>query len=198
MAKHRIPPPQAAPAALPRAGRFAAIDFETADYGRDSACSLAIVVVDGTEIVARHYHLIRPPRRQIVFSYLHGITWEHVAAKPTFAELWPAMQRAFEGVEFIAAHNASFDRSVLVECCRVGGVALPEYPFHCTVKLARQVWNVFPTKLPDVCRHLKIPLQHHSAESDASACANIVIAARKAGHSLSAPLGRSRKPRVGG
>ncbi len=198
MAKDRILPSKTVPAALPRASRFAAIDFETADYGRDSACSLAIVVVDGTEIVARHYYLIRPPRRQIVFSYLHGITWEHVAAKPTFAELWPAMKATFEGVEFIAAHNASFDRSVLVECCRVGGVALPEYPFHCTVKLARQVWSVFPTKLPDVCRHLKIPLQHHSAESDASACANIVIAARKAGHSLSAPLGRSRKPRVGG
>jgi len=49
---------------------FSAIDFETADYGRDSACSVAIVrVVDG-EIVERWYRFIQPPRRQFVFTYL--------------------------------------------------------------------------------------------------------------------------------
>jgi len=31
--------------------------------------------------------------------------------------------------------------------------------------------------LPDVCRHLGLPLQHHNALSDAEACANIVLAA---------------------
>jgi len=172
--------------------RFAAIDFETADYGRDSACSLAIVVVDGTEIVGRHHYFIRPPRQRFVFSYLHGITWEHVAAKPTFAELWPEMSKLFVGVEFVAAHNASFDKSVLLECCRVGLLPLPEFRFQCTVTLARQAWSIRPTKLPDVCRHLQIPLQHHSAESDASACANIVIAARKAGLPVIAPRRRSK------
>jgi DNA polymerase-3 subunit epsilon len=57
----------------------------------------------------------------------------------------------------------------------------PSLPFVCTVKLARTVWSVYPTKLPDVCRHLKIPLKHHQADSDAEACARIVIAARNTG-----------------
>ena len=39
-------------------------------------------------------------------------------------------------------------------------------------------WGVRPTKLPDVCRFLGIPLKHHDALSDAEAAARIVIAAR--------------------
>jgi hypothetical protein len=36
-------------------GRFAALDFETADFGRDSACAVGVVVVDGTAVVDRGY-----------------------------------------------------------------------------------------------------------------------------------------------
>ena len=39
-----------------------AIDFETADYGRDSACALALVRVEAGLIVQRAFHYIRPPR----------------------------------------------------------------------------------------------------------------------------------------
>jgi DNA polymerase-3 subunit epsilon len=43
------------------------------------------------------------------------------------------------------------------------------------MKLARRLWNLKPTKLPDVCRHLGITLKHHDAASDALACAKIVL-----------------------
>jgi DNA polymerase III subunit epsilon len=46
---------------------FAAIDFETADYERDSACAVGIVRVADGRVVRRVYHLIRPPRREFVF-----------------------------------------------------------------------------------------------------------------------------------
>jgi hypothetical protein len=40
---------------------FAAIDFETADYGRDSACAIAVVGVEGLAIVfAQGYYGIFP------------------------------------------------------------------------------------------------------------------------------------------
>lgn len=161
-------------------GRFAAIDFETADTGADSACAVAIVVVDGLEIIRTAHHLIRPPRERFQFTYIHGITWEQVKNQPVFGELWPEAVKLLDGVEFLAAHNASFDRNVLRQCCAVSGLPMPSIPFECTVRLARQTWNVFPTKLPDVCRHLNLPLVHHDAESDATACAKIVIAARQA------------------
>ncbi len=126
-------------------GRFAAIDFETADHGRDSACSLGVVVVEGLQVVGKAHFLIRPPRRQFVFSWLHGITWADVADKPPFREVWPEALELLGGVQFIAAHAA--------------------------------------------CQYLGIPLHHHRADSDALACARIVIAARSQGIALNAPLG---------
>jgi len=155
--------------------RFAAIDFETADYGRDSACAIAVIVAESGKIVYKGYSLIRPPRRDFVFSYLHGITWNDVKNEPTFKEFWPKMRPLFKGVDFVAAHNASFDRSVLYSCCGNASVNPPVTEFLCTMKLARRLWNLRPTKLPDVCRHLGISLNHHDAASDALACAQIVL-----------------------
>jgi DNA polymerase III subunit epsilon len=162
-----------------RGSTFVALDFETADYPRDSACALGLVRVENHQIVRRTYYLIRPPRKRFVFTYLHGITWEDVAGQPTFADLWPSLTPFLEGVDFLAAHNASFDRSVLHRCCENAGLTPPALPFECTVRLARQTWNIFPTKLNNVCDHLGITLKHHHAASDAEACALIVIAAHK-------------------
>ena len=163
----------------PRPTRFVAIDFETADHQRDSACAVALVRVEGERIVARECHLIRPPRRQFVFTHLHGIMWQDVAHQPTFGQLWPRLQPLLWNIDFLAAHNAPFDRSVLQACCAAAGLSPPTTPFLCTVRLARETWKLHPAKLSDVCQYLKIALQHHHAASDAEACARIVLAARE-------------------
>ena len=160
---------------------FVAIDFETADQGRDSACAVGLVSVLNGKIIKREIHLIRPPRSGFIFSYIHGIEWSHVAKKPTFAGLWPKLNKSLAGADYLAAHNASFDSGVLNACCSAAGVRVPAVPFICTVKLARRAWDIRPTKLPDVCRHLGLKLNHHDALSDAEACANIVLAAAKDG-----------------
>jgi len=162
-------------------GAFAAIDFETADYARDSACAVGIVRVEYGRIVERVYRLIRPPRREFVFTYLHGITWEMVRSEPVFGQRWPELKPLLRGLDFLAAHNASFDRGVLEACCRQAGLSVPRLPFQCTVRLAREVFGVYPTRLPDVCRALRLNLdRRHHAQADAEACARIVLAARKA------------------
>jgi len=162
-----------------RGPTFVALDFETADYSPDSACALGLVRVENHRIVERTYSLIKPPRKRFVFTYLHGITWEDVAGQPSFAELWPTYSPMLEGIDFLAAHNASFDRGVLHRCCAAAGLEPPKIPFRCTVELARQIWNIRPTKLNNVCDHLGITLKHHHAASDAEACALIVIAAHQ-------------------
>jgi DNA polymerase-3 subunit epsilon len=159
---------------------FVAIDFETADPGRDSACAVGLVRVERGRVIGRQSHLIRPPRSFFQFTYIHGITWEMVSGEPTFRKLWPKLKSAFEGADFLAAHNAAFDRSVLEACCAQARLRPPRLPFVCTVRLARQSWGIRPTKLPDVCRYLGLPLNHHDALSDAEACARIVLAARGA------------------
>jgi DNA polymerase III subunit epsilon len=159
-------------------GNFAAIDFETADYGRDSACALAIIRVENNEIIKKSYFLIRPPRPQFVFTYIHGITWKDVQNQPTFADLWPQFEECFQGIDFLVAHNAPFDKGVLAACCKNAQLPAPKYPFHCTVKLSRQTWALPKANLPAVCQHLGLTLNHHNALSDAEACARIALAIR--------------------
>jgi DNA polymerase-3 subunit epsilon len=133
--------------------------------------------VQGKRIAEKSVSLIRPPTSQFEFSHIHGITWAHVAAKRAFAEVWKTLAPMIEGAEFLAAHNARFDRDVLVACCRNARLAIPNHPFVCTVELARLKWNLYPTKLPNVCEFLGLPLRHHDPLSDAAACAGIVLAA---------------------
>lgn len=183
------PPPRHAPSG--GSPRFTAIDFETADAGFDSACALGMVRVEGNRVVGRRLFLIRPPRREVVNTFIHGITWEDVRRMPTFGELWPAIRTDLEGVDFVAAHNASFDRRVLAACCAAAGVEPPPLEFLCTMQLARKLWDIRPTRLPDVCRHFGIPLSHHDAASDTEACAHIMI------HAMRHPrFPFSRKPPV--
>jgi DNA polymerase III subunit epsilon len=156
---------------------FVAIDFETANRSRESACSIGMVRVEQGQIVQREHYLIRPHQPEFEFTYIHGIRWKDVAKEPTFGERWPEIEAVLKGTEFIAAHNASFDRGVLNACCDIYGIQRPKQDFLCTVQLARKTWRLHPTKLPNVCEYLGLELNHHHALSDAEACAQIVIAA---------------------
>jgi DNA polymerase-3 subunit epsilon len=160
---------------------FVALDFETADYGPDSACAVALVRVNAGRIVSREARLVRPPRREFRFTYVHGLRWEDVADQPPFGDVWPSLKPLLDGAAFLAAHNARFDRGVLRACCTAAGLSVPSQPFECTMLLARHAWRLRPTTLPDVCRFLGLPLNHHDPASDAEACARIVLAVRGAG-----------------
>ncbi|MFO0564291.1 MAG: 3'-5' exonuclease [Polyangiaceae bacterium] len=156
---------------------FTALDFETANRYRNSACAVGLVRVEAGRVVRSAYHLIRPPFRRFEFSYLHGIDWATVCREPTFEELWPAIACFFDGVDFVAAHNAGFDAGVLRATCSWYGIDPPCAKFRCTVRMARATWGLYPTTLDRVARYLGLPLDHHHAGSDAEACAGIVLRA---------------------
>jgi len=154
---------------------FLALDFETANYYSDSACALGLVRVENDKIVDTASLLIRPPYKYFVFTYIHGITWEDVEDEPTFEQHWKSIKPFFEGIDFAVAHNAIFDSNVLRACCERHKIIVPEVDFRCTMKLSRQVFNLYPTNLPTVCKKFNITLQHHDALSDTLACAKIMM-----------------------
>jgi DNA polymerase III subunit epsilon len=173
--------------------KLVAIDFETADCSADSACAIGVVAIEKGKITKKGYRLIRPPRRRFVFSYLHGISWNKVMNEPSFIEVWEDFRDFWRGANFFVAHNASFDRNVLVTCCLAAGRRPPRTPFICTVRVARSLWNFRPANLPTVCAQLGISLQHHDAASDALACASIALRAMSEGFQIpSAVVGRRR------
>ena len=42
----------------------AAIDFETADHGRDGVCSIGAVLEEDGRMMERNHRMIRPPREE--------------------------------------------------------------------------------------------------------------------------------------
>ncbi|MGA2172075.1 MAG: 3'-5' exonuclease [Sedimentisphaerales bacterium] len=167
---------------------FVALDFETANNERGSACSVGLVKVVNGEIVAKERRLINP---QTYFlddftENVHGITAEDVKDAPLFDKVWQELSPLLDGAEFIAAHNAIFDKAVLYKCCESYKIKPPAQKFVCTVKIAKACWKLNPAALNNVCDHLGIELNHHhEALSDALACAKIVINAMKDGYKIS-------------
>jgi DNA polymerase-3 subunit epsilon len=164
--------------------KFLALDFETANDYRNSACAIGLVLVENLKIISKAYHLIQPPQKWFKFTYIHGITWDQVKDEPAFDTVWKRIKPFWKGIDFATAHNASFDSSVLSACCQHYGIIKPEINFRCTMWASRKMWNIHPTDLSNVCKHFKIELNHHEALSDATACAKIMINAIKDGYAI--------------
>ena len=117
---------------------YVALDFETADYGADSACALGLARVSVGRVEDVWYSLIRPPRKRVCFTRIHGLTWDLVKDSPSFVELWPKISDFIADASFLVAHNAPFDRRVLNACCAASGIPAPDLPFVCTLRAARR------------------------------------------------------------
>ena len=154
---------------------FVALDFETATREPDSACAVGMVRVEKGQVVAREVALVRPPKQEFVFTYLHGIAWEQVADKGTFADVWPVLRPLLDGVSFLSAHNVPFDSRVLAACCKTHNLPVPELPWRCTLEMSRNRWRGQKNDLAAVCSRLGLTLNHHEAGSDAEACARVLL-----------------------
>ena len=141
---------------------FVAIDFETANGKRDSACSLALTIVQNNQIVDELYSLIKP---------------EMVADSPKFNELWPHIQQFFGPDQIVVAHNARFDNSVLKKTLEHYQLPEPHYLSLDTLATSRAFYKGLPNyRLNTVCDALDINLEHHhNALDDCEACANILL-----------------------
>ncbi len=157
---------------------FAAIDFETANAARTSACQIGVALVDPVGRRIRRVCLnIRPPTREFgrFESRIHGLRWEDVEDAPDFSEAWPKLQALFDEAEFLVAHNAGFDRTVLHACCRHYALKPPQRRWVCTVELAKALWPGEPARLNVVAKRMGMAHQHHDAGSDAEASARVVL-----------------------
>ncbi|ADU66891.1 3'-5' exonuclease [Desulfurispirillum indicum] len=157
---------------------FTAIDFETANEQRTSACAIGVVVVENRQIVRQYARLIRPePMRFASFNTaVHGLTAADVAGAPVFGELWPEIAADIVSAPLLVAHNTSFDMSVLQHCLRSSGIAANIPDAVCSCRMAKKLLpQLVNHKLNTLCKHFGIPLNHHDALSDAQAAARIIL-----------------------
>ncbi len=159
---------------------FIAIDFETANPKRVSACALGYVKVSNNNIVESNGYLIKPVGGHAPFqSKIHGIKDKHTHDKPDFKELLPEINEIFD---FPLVGHSLFDMQVLnalsghfslnlnfdyTDSCNVAKERLPDLKNH---------------KLKTLVKHFGLPaFRHHDATEDAIACANIFLKLREYG-----------------
>ncbi|KRK69232.1 Exonuclease RNase T and DNA polymerase III [Lentilactobacillus buchneri DSM 20057] len=157
---------------------FVAMDFETANAKRASACSIALAIVRDNQITNEFYSLINP---EMDFSWrninVHGIHERDVVDAPTFPEVWRHIQPLFSANKLVIAHNASFDNSVLKRTLERYEVQPPHYLTLDTLRTSKQFYPTLENhKLNTLCDKLNIVLEHHhNALDDSVACANILL-----------------------
>lgn len=156
---------------------FVSIDFETANEKRNSACSLGIAVVKNNEIVEEKYWLIKPCEMRFapMNVWIHGIVEEDVENEKRMDELWHEIKPYLEN-NFVIAHNASFDMSVLRKTLDAYGVPYPQFDYSCTMIMAKNFYKELENhKLNTIAKYLGIKFKHHNAVEDAVAAAKILI-----------------------
>lgn len=160
---------------------FLAVDFETANAQRASACALGWARFERGEEVDAGSLLIDP---QIAYEAwdgfnigLHGVQPADVRGAPTFAEVWDWIAPQASDHPLVA-HNAAFDMGVVrSELFRADITPVP-FRYPCSARLARQAWpDMLSVSLPIVAAALGIELDHHDPCSDAAASGRILIAA---------------------
>ncbi|MBB6623888.1 3'-5' exoribonuclease [Clostridium gasigenes] len=156
---------------------FVAIDFETANEKRNSACSIGITVVEDNKIIEERYWLIKPceMRFEPINIWIHGIKEEDVENEKTFLELWSEIKPYLDG-KLVVAHNASFDMSVLRKTLDSYNIPYPTLDYFCSMIISRNFYSYLEnSKLNTINNHLGYKFNHHNASADASASANIVL-----------------------
>jgi DNA polymerase-3 subunit epsilon len=156
-----------------------ALDFETANRHRHSACQVALIRADDGRVTRTLCTLLDPGGEfEALQVALHGIGPDAVQGAPRLADLWPELAALLRDADRVIAHNAAFDRGVLEKTLAAQGVDPPELPWECTVQRARRLLPHLPDhRLPTVCQALGVTLaRHHDAESDAQATLRLAFA----------------------
>lgn len=157
--------------------RFIAFDVETPNHLNNRISAIGVTVVEDGAVVDEFYSLVDPEAEFDGFNIsLTGITPELVRNAPTFPELWRELTPIM-GSGLLAAHSAPFDMGVLAKCFSAYEIDWQPYAYYvCTCVMGRACYPELQNhKLNTLSSYLGISLDHHNADSDSRACAELLI-----------------------
>lgn len=156
---------------------FVAIDFETANFARASACAVGLMRVRDGELAERDGWLIDPPGGvYFTNTFIHGITAEDVAGAPDWPDTLDRLEDFASGLPLVA--YSGFDRGVYNAANDLLGIADRGFGWLNAHSLARRRFpdQLEDYRLPTVSDFLGVEaFAHHNATADAGACAGIVV-----------------------
>lgn len=160
--------------------RVLAIDVETATATRESMCSLGIATFQDGRMVEQRYWMVRPPNNYYDAANIaiHGIQPAETENAPMFRDIWNEVRPYFDSADFLIAHNAGFDMTVMRSTLGFYGLEIPDYKYGCTYVLSNRLLGAAgkgERRLNTLCGRYSVPLyHHHDASEDSVACGKMV------------------------
>jgi len=138
--------------------------------------AIGITIIENGIIADSFFSLVDP---EVYFdrfnTQLTGISADTVQGAPNFAQLWEQIKSVMES-GILVAHNAVFDMSVLKKCLHDYGIEWKNTAkYICTVQAGKKLLPGMSHSLNVMCDHYGISLDHHKADSDSRACAEILL-----------------------
>ncbi len=126
------------------------IDFECSNFGRDSAHQVGWATWFGDRREAGSAYIA--PDRDFPNPYSPRAEFhERLRRAETFKEIYTSCLRSLiDEADYIVAHNAQFDRSVLKVLCEKFGLEQVDRPWINSIMIARQYFDIRPTRLQNV------------------------------------------------
>lgn len=155
---------------------YIVFDVETPNRYNNRMSAIGITRITDGEITDSFFSYVNPEVPFDSFNTeLTGISAATVADAPNFDVLWRKIQPMMNS-GILVAHNAVFDLSVLKSCLSAYGITWKKsVRYLCTVTMGRKLLPDMKHNLNVMCEHYNIPLDHHKADSDSRACAEILL-----------------------
>lgn len=160
---------------------FIAVDLETANQSNSSICQIGLAAFKGEKLIAEHVELINPESSFSSFNIkIHGIQQHEVQEARLFPEVYKSHILPLKDKLFIS--HSSFDSTAIKKACEKYGLALSDFFFADSIKVAKDAWprsEINSYALANLARFLNIQFQHHDALEDARCAGYVVLAALK-------------------
>ncbi len=156
--------------------RYIVFDVETPNRANNRMSAIGITIIENGIIADSFFSLVDP---EVYFdrfnTQLTGISADTVQGAPNFAQLWEQIKSVMES-GILVAHNAVFDMSVLKKCLHDYDIEWKNTAkYICTVQAGKKLLPGMSHSLNVMCDHYGISLDHHKADSDSRACAEILL-----------------------
>jgi DNA polymerase-3 subunit epsilon len=169
--------------------RFVAVDVETANRNQGSICQIGMALVSSDGRIDTVGILIDPEQDFEDFNVdLHGIDEETVRGALTFDLALQTLRPFLE--RHILIQHSSFDKQAFNAACASCGIPTLRAKWLDSVQIARRAWPELKGNgghgLANLKDHLNLEFEHHDAEEDARAAAEVTLLAEgKTGQSFS-------------
>ena len=156
--------------------RYVAFDVETPNRYNNRMSAIGISIIEDGKITSSYFSYVNPETSFDPFNTdLTGIGPATVKNAPTFPELWKSIEPIMSS-GILVAHNAAFDLGVLKKCLHDYRITWkPMVKYCCTVLMGRNLLPDISQRLNNLCSYYGIALNHHQADSDSRACAEILL-----------------------